>query len=139
MASDYEEWKKKNDRKLVLSSQTTDFEENIKAVEDLAKGIEKDLNDNGEMAIDVQWGYEVDLGQQFNVLLRVSKVNFQEILFRVYLPLSGSDIYLDLYDDEPVKCANRDEMFERSYSFLERPQIQKKLKALKDLAGKSAA
>ena len=68
--------------------------------------------------LDVMPGFQAHLGQQFKVVLRIPTKQFQDSLFRVYLPSDDGPVNLDLYGDEPVACADDEELENRILEFL---------------------
>lgn len=129
----FEEWKKKTKEKIDLNQTDSAYNEWLQALNELAHGIESDLQNaktsNIPFSIDVEPGYAVNLGQQFNVKLSVNAKQPQT-LFRAYIPVESGPISLDFYDEEPVKCNNTDEMFSQVYEFFKDPVTKANVSAL---------
>jgi hypothetical protein len=82
----------------------------------------------------VEQGYDVNLGQQYNVVIRVPKTGFRHVLFRAYLPVAGFPVSLDLFEDKHPRCERLEDLEAEILEFLGHPDVKQRLLALKDEA-----
>ena len=95
------------------------------SIEKVAKSLERWLN-TPETKVEVEPGFQARIGQQYNIVLKIPSKNVDDTLFRAYVTPSGR-ISLDLYDDDPVPCANEAEMENRLLDFLAKPEVKSRM------------
>jgi hypothetical protein len=105
-----------------------------KYLKKVAETLTQSLSDKGKVSVTIEPGYEVNLGQQFNVVVRVPQKHYQEILFRAYVPSGNGRADLDFYDSNLVHCEDENEFGQKVLGFLNRDIIQRKLALLAEIA-----
>ena len=110
----------------------TAYDQVLRKLRSLAAAIAASLSPS-TLEARVEQGYEVNLGQQYNVTIRVP-TGFQHVLFRAYVPVAGFPVSLDLFDDKHPRCSNLEELETEVLGFLGHPDVKQRLLALKDEA-----
>lgn len=107
-------------------------------LKEIAQSIEGQLNSGlpepESIVVDVEPGFQANIGQQLRVVIRIPNKQFRDTLFRAYIPTDGLPIYLDLYSEEPEQCANREELEQKVLGFLQR--IRDRMVSYRDYASK---
>jgi len=88
----------------------------------------------GRLLMVVEPGYLLNIGQQLNVVVRVPGLGVEDVLFRAYIPPTGFPVNLDLYDAEPVACADEDALGEAILQFVAQPAVRNRLATLREMA-----
>lgn len=117
-----DDFSSKLDEALGLDQSPSDaYRSRLEALRGIVEAIENHMNQDfpeQRIYLDVVPGFQAYLGQQFKVVLRIPAKQFQDSLFRVYLPSDDGPVHLDLYGDEPVACVDDDELENRILEFL---------------------
>ena len=66
----------------------------------------------------LQAGFPVNYGQEWRVMIKPKSRDYEQILLRAYVPLNGFPAWLDLSDEEPVKCADEGALRQNLDDFL---------------------
>jgi hypothetical protein len=107
-------------------------------LKEIARSIEGQLNSGlpepESIVVDLEPGFQANIGQQLRVVIRIPKKQFRDTLFRAYIPTDGLPIYLDLYSEEPEQCASREELEQKVLGFLQR--IRDRMVSYRDYASK---
>lgn len=107
---------------LDVEEKTTDqYTESVDCLRGVTEAMQERLNEGfpeNRILIELIPGLQTNMGQQFNVKLRVPKRRFQDGLFRAYIPVEGLPVTLDLYGDDLVPCHDLDEMQQQIAHFL---------------------
>ncbi|WP_437901295.1 hypothetical protein [Sorangium sp. So ce124] len=82
----------------------------------------------------IEPGYRVNAGQQYTFVVRVPKAGLRDVLLRVYVPVDGFPVSLDLFDGEQRRCTSLDAIETEIIGFLRHPDVKHRLLALKDIA-----
>lgn len=85
------------------------------------------------VTVTVEPGYLVNSGQQLNVTIRIPGQHVADTLFRAYLATDGT-VNFDFYGEELVQCTTPQETEQAVLAFLERPEMQLRMRTYKDLA-----
>lgn len=127
----FKEWLAEN-RKTLRSTRTrTRYDDLFEALAAVAEEFNGEWGNEGLQAR-LAPGYLVNMGQQFNFEItapRPEQSPHREILFRAYLPFDGP-VTLDFYDDEFTRCSDEREMYRAIVDFMNRPEIQGRLRVL---------
>ncbi len=86
-------------------------------------------------------GFTTNQGQEYRIILRPKLSRYDRILIRAYIPvngLDGSDVILDLYDDESRKCKNEASLREELRNFLEEESTRTTLALLSTMSNYEA-
>jgi hypothetical protein len=105
----------KSDLKSV--SPSPQFKEVVDALKAVASGIAASLPVKGG-AVDVEPGYAVAFGQQYNVVLKIGPRQFRDVLFRAYVPPEGYPVRLDFFGEELTVCQGPDELEQSVRAFV---------------------
>ena len=85
----------------------------------------------------VEPGHLVNAGQQFNIVIHIpARNNYQDTLFRAYIPASGAPVTLDFTGDEPERVDSADALEESVILFLSREPIRVMIRTLREIAAK---
>jgi hypothetical protein len=99
---------------LKIDEKVTDqYDKSLNCLKEIALALEERLNrgfPEKRILIEVTPGLLANLGQQFNVKLRMPQQAFQDGLFRAYIPLDGLPVSLDLYGEQVVPCKSVEEI-----------------------------
>jgi hypothetical protein len=88
----------------------------------------------GSIVVRVEPGYVTKLGQQLRVVVAIPSREFEDVLFRAYVPPGGFPVSLDFFGEDVVECAD-DAALEREVTgFLGRDEMRTRLDALRRLA-----
>jgi hypothetical protein len=110
----------------------TDYDRVVNKLRDLAAAIGESLAPGVEVR--VEYGYRVNLGQQYSFAFHVPKIGFRDVLLRAYVPPGGFPVSLDLFDGNAPKCTSLDELEAEIIGFLSHPDVKQRLLSLKDIA-----
>lgn len=111
----------------------TPYDQVLRKLRSLAAAIEASLSPS-RIEVRVEQGYRVNLGQQYNVVVRIPRSDYRTVLFRAYVPVDGFPVSLDLLEDAHPRCADLDELEAEILRFLGHPDVKQRLLALKDEA-----
>jgi len=118
---------------ILSTAETPAYLKALGALESMALAVQRQLGP-GAPTVTVEPGYQVAMGQQLNVVVAVPQRNFRDVLFRAYVPATGFPVSLDLYGEEPVRCADEAELEDQVLGFLARPQVRARLAMLGRMA-----
>jgi len=103
-------------------SSSDPYQESYEWLKEIARSIQDQLNSNlstpPPITVEIEPGFQANMGQQLRVIIRIEKKQFRDTLFRAYIPNNGLPIHLDLYGEEPDVCNSRDELEEKVLAFL---------------------
>lgn len=117
------DFQRRLDETLDFSSLASDpYGKSYEELEGIARSIERKLTEGQEESIkvDIVPGFHANMGQQLRVIVRIPAKQFQDTLFRAYIPEMGMPIYLDLYGEEPERCEDFQELQGKVLDFLGR-------------------
>lgn len=106
-----------------------DFEEVLKKLREFAGAIEKSLGQGAEVLLES--GHRVNMGQQYNVVIRIPRLGLRDVLFRAYVPFDGLPVRLDLFEDERPTCPSIADLEETLIQFLREPDVKQRLLEMK--------
>jgi hypothetical protein len=78
----------------------------------------------GGLKCAVVLGYPTSYGQEYRVVIRSTRTGQEHTLFRAYIPLTGRDMKLELYDFSMVDCPDEDALRENLKLFLAREETR---------------
>ena len=122
------------------AAEPTAFGAALDDLKSIAASLEDLLNERfADRPIEIRpdLGFEARIGRQVNVRVAIPKRQFQECLFRVYIPSSGYPVQVDLFGEELVACPDRDQVQGLLLDFLARPATQDRLRQVRDYAARS--
>jgi len=108
------------------------YDANYESLKQLAASIQQWFGKQ-PVSVLVEPGYQIDVGQQFNVVLQIPEKAIRDTLFRAYLAPDGT-VRFDFYGEDYVTCSNADEMGKRVQEFLSQPEVRSRMRVYKDLA-----
>jgi hypothetical protein len=79
-------------------------------------------------------GFLVNMGQEWRVMVKPVSRDFEQILLRAYVPLNGFPAWLDIYDEEPIRCVDDASLRENLAGFLRQDTIIETILFLKKQA-----
>jgi hypothetical protein len=110
------------DQRLDFSTVASDpYGQSYEALKQIAGSIERKLNDGlpeSPIKVEIEPGFQANMGQQLRVNIRIPTKQFRDTLFRAYIPVDGMPILLDLYGEEPEKCSDPQELQDKVLEFL---------------------
>ena len=101
---------------------TAEYQASFDSLKEITNAIQERLNEGLQgdpISVDLEPGFQAKMGRQLNVKLRIPAKNFQDGLFRAYIPENGTPIQLDLYGDELRVCKDVDELQDALMAFIE--------------------
>ena len=118
---------------LELQPEDERYTEATDVLERFAEALEAQLVP-GEIRVMVEPGYQVQMGQQLNVVVAIEARNFRDVLFRAYVPMTGFPVSLDLYGEDAVRCDDETQLADEILQFMGQPEIKSRLGMLKRMA-----
>ncbi len=112
------------------------YEEKYHALKQLASSIQQwfgKARRAPRVAVFIEPGYQIDAGQQFNLVLQISEKDIRDTLFRVYLSPEG-EVQFDFYGEDYVACDTVEQMQKAVESFLSEPEVRSRMRVYRDLA-----
>ena len=103
------------------------YQEALDVLKTVADAIGRQLG----MAVELALGYSVNIGQQWNVVVKPPSVIPEFTLFRAYIPATGFPLSLDLWEDEYRQCQDKASLESTLLDFLGRPAIKTQLDSIR--------
>ena len=115
-------------------AQKPEFDQAYAELRGIAEGICAAVS-KGKPGLEVtlEPGYTTNLGQQFRLRLAVPTRNWSETLLRAYLPSEGFPVNLDLGDETPVACADKQALDDAVLRFMRKPEIANRMSIVRDM------
>ena len=135
---DPQSFEKKVGEILDLKPEEQPYSQATRALEGVAKAVQAQLGAEATR-VTVEPGYQVKTGQQFKVVVAIPSRNFQDVLFRAYVPPTGFPVSLDLYGEEPVRCQDEAALQDQLLQFLARAEVKSRLGMLKQMASSGSS
>jgi len=110
------------------------FGQSYDQLKQIAGSIERKLNKGlpgTPVKIEIEPGFQANMGQQLRVIVRIPDKQFRDTLFRAYIDDDGV-IHLDLYGEEPVRCNSQQELQDEIIRFLQ--GIKERMASYRDYA-----
>lgn len=124
------------DQAIDFSAAASDpYGQSYEALKQIADSLQRKLNQGfpaEAIKVEIEPGFQANMGQQLRVNVRIPDKNFRDTLFRAYIPQDGVPIYLDLYGEEPDRCDSEQELQEKVLDFLRR--IRERMTSYRDYA-----
>ena len=124
--------------KQALSASPTEaeakYEEKYEALKLLAFSIQQWFSKKRKSPVEVfvEPGYQIDVGQQFNMVLQIAGKGIRDTLFRAYLSPDGK-VSFDFYGEELIACDTVEDMQTAVETFLSKPEVRSRMRVYKDL------
>ena len=115
---------------------TAEYAASYDRLKEIRDAIEERLNvglNGTPINIEIERGFQAKMGRQLNVKLRIPAKNYQDGLFRAYIPDAGKPVFLDLYGEELVGCNSDDELQDALIQFIE--NIKDRIATYRSYAG----
>ena len=119
---------------ILASPDQPGYVEATNALHQLVAALERALAP-GSVQITLEPGYQTNLGLQINAVVRVPARQFQEVLFRAYVPVDGWPVSLDLGDKQPKPCGDVALLTEEFLGFVR--SVRQRLDALREIAAEA--
>lgn len=84
--------------------------------------------------VHLESGWTTNYGKQYKVVVSLPAMHLEETLLKVYVPVTGFPVMLDLYDEQPSEAADLEALDRAILSFLSRSDTRTRLGALQELA-----
>src|ERR1700693_109849 len=111
------------------------YSKSYEGLKQIVGSIERKLNDGLQGAltkVEMEPGFQANMGQQLRVNVRIPSKHFRDTLFRAYVPTDGLPIHLDLYGEVPARCDNLQEVQQEVLDFIGR--IKDRMASYRDYA-----
>ena len=116
---------------LAVSGPNGQYEEARQCIRDAAEAIEESVSGTArEVKVLVEPGILANVGQQFNIVLRLPDILFRDVLFRAYVPFDGYPVSLDFFGEELESCEDRTAVEAAIIRFLGAQNVRERLRAL---------
>jgi hypothetical protein len=129
--------------KIMRSTEPSEGYEQVKNVlQRMCDSIAKELRAiaGTQVYVILEPGWLANAGQQLRVVVGIPSVNYQDTLFKVYIPPPlGFPVQLDFYGDEPTVAPDAATLEREIVSFLARPEVKLRLQAYSEMARKRLA
>ena len=92
---------------------TPAYETSLNGLKEITDAIQERFNrglQGDPIHVDVEPGFQAQMSRQLNVKLRFPDKNYQDGLFRAYIPDKGTPVQLDLYGEDLKECNDDDEL-----------------------------
>lgn len=103
--------------------QSDPYGQTLKDLNEIVKAIRDKMNDGiagDPIHVDIEPGFNATIGQQLKIAIRIPHKGFRDFLFRAYVPESGYPVNLDLYGEQPLQCATKEELENEILKFVAR-------------------
>lgn len=120
------------------------FTDRLERLKSLASAIEAAMRPAGSRAgakrprVTVAPGWTVNIGQQFNVVVTVPRSSgndFEQNLFRVYIPSGNQAMQLDFFGEELQPVSDLEELDQAVFNFLAQDEVKASLRTLREMVG----
>jgi hypothetical protein len=101
---------------------STQFDEVLNVLDEFAQAV--DTFTKGKVHVTREPGFLVSVGQEYRILLQSASGGPVQPMFRVYVPLQGYPVNLDLHQDRLLPCEDRPALEIALEEFLKDPHVQ---------------
>lgn len=111
------------------------YEESYRALKLLASSIQQWFGKPKRaprVDVFIEPGCQIDVGQQFNLVLQIPEKYIRDTLFRVYLSPEG-EVRFDFCGEDYVTCDSVEQMQKAVEAFLSEPEVRSRMRVYKDL------
>ncbi len=121
-----------------VSGKTQSYLESFRTLRETAQELQTWLkgpstNNDAPISVDVEPGFQSQMGQQLNVVVQIPNRGVRDTLFRAYVPAAGAPVNLDFYGEEPVPSGTPQEIQENVLNFLTQPEIVSRMNMYREL------